>query len=367
MCQGGAAVKTCQVRTDEITDRISECFDYEFTGQSLYEPHKKPHLPKHFGIGVIYGSSGSGKSSLLQSFGEEEQIHWDCNKAIASHFESADDAIERLSATGLNSIPSWMKPYHVLSNGEAFRADLARRLKSGAVIDEFTSVVNRQVAKSASVAIRRYVDSHSLQNVVIATCHSDILDWIEPDWTFNCDTGDMSVGRCHRRPKINLEILPCSVLLWSRFSKHHYLSAEINRGARCWVAVWDGEAVGFASSIAQPSGTMQNAWRGHRTVVLPDYQGLGIGVLLSDAVAEMHVCNGLRYFSKTAHARMGEHREMSPSWRPTSKNKRARSDYAKIQEGAKEFGYAHKHKDRVCYSHEYIGNNPITTQKEPTP
>jgi ABC-type ATPase with predicted acetyltransferase domain len=53
----------------------------------------------------------------------------------------------------LNSVPSWYKPYQVLSNGEKFRADLARKLKSNTVIDEFTSVVDRTVAKAASVSL----------------------------------------------------------------------------------------------------------------------------------------------------------------------------------------------------------------------
>ncbi len=356
-------MKTCKVNPDEITAKISECFDYEFTGQSFYEPYQKPHLPQNFGIGVIYGSSGSGKSSLLQAFGEEEQIHWSVDKAIASHFESADDAIERLSATGLNSIPSWMKPYHVLSNGEAFRADLARRLKSGAVIDEFTSVVNRQVAKSASYAIRKYVDKNHLTGVVIATCHSDILDWIEPDWTFNCDTGEMSVGRCHRRPFIRLDIVQCSHKEWGRFAKHHYLSQKLNTSCVCFLGLWDGEPIAFSASISLPGripplyeGDTRNKYRESRTVVLPDYQGIGLGVRFSDAIAELWLDRDYRYFSKTAHVRMGEYRQKSPLWRPTSTNLKSR---AKSQKCSKKEAWHHLMLDtkRICYSHEYIGES----------
>ena len=71
--------------------------------------------------------------------------------------EVANEAIDKLTAVGLNSVPSWVRPYEVLSTGEKFRADLSRRLKDNAVIDEFTSVVDRNVAKSCCVSISKYI------------------------------------------------------------------------------------------------------------------------------------------------------------------------------------------------------------------
>jgi len=140
------------------------------------------------------GSSGSGKSTLLKEFGIEDVPTWDRNKSIMSHFESPDEAIDILSSVGLNSVPSWYKPHHVLSNGEMFRADLARKVRSGAVIDEFTSVIDRNVAKAASTALSKYVKRKEIKNVVLSTCHEDILEWLEPDWVINTDTGEMYDG-----------------------------------------------------------------------------------------------------------------------------------------------------------------------------
>jgi len=57
-------------------------------------------------------------------------------------------AYQKLSAVGLNSVPSWCRPYHVLSNGEQFRARMAAMLNSDTSFDEFTSVVDRTIAKS---------------------------------------------------------------------------------------------------------------------------------------------------------------------------------------------------------------------------
>jgi ABC-type ATPase with predicted acetyltransferase domain len=186
---------TSVVEKDEFIVASETAFDCLFDGTSTFYPWKLPStLPKQFKIGVIVGSSGSGKSTLLKHFGLEEQPTWDDNKSIISHFENPEDGINRLSSVGFNSIPSWYKPYSVLSNGEKFRADLARKITSNAVIDEYTSVVDRNVARAASVALSRYVKNNDVTNIVISTCHMDVVEWLEPDWVINTDTGELMDG-----------------------------------------------------------------------------------------------------------------------------------------------------------------------------
>jgi GNAT superfamily N-acetyltransferase len=191
--------------------------------------------------------------------------------------------------------------------------------------------------------------------VVFATCHYDIVPWLDPDWIYDTATGVLTPrGAVRRLPTIKLDLLPCSADAWKMFGQHHYLSEKINRAARCWIAVWDGTPVGFASALAFPSAHIRNAWREHRTVTLPDFQGIGLGVRISDAVAELFKQDGYRYFSKTAHPRMGGYREASPLWKGTSKNLKARPDYNHTRV-TKEDGYRHLHASRLAYSHEYIG------------
>ena len=360
--------KTVEVKPDEITGEIGRLFDYDFDGTSSFTiptisaADRNLYLDEDYAIGLIVGPSGSGKSSLLEEFGTEEKLDWNPDISVASHFNGVDDAIDRLGAVGFNSVPSWMRPYHVLSNGEQFRVDLARKLKDGAVIDEFTSVVDRNVAKSCAMALRKYVDKTGLKNLTFASCHYDIVDWLQPDWVYDTVTQEVLPRGSLQQPEIEVEMLPCSIDAWSMFSKHHYLTGEINKSARCWIAIWNDTPVGFASSIAQPNA-MRNAWREHRTVVLPDFQGMGIGVRLSDALGEIHIQTNKRFFSKTAHPRMGEYREHSAKWRPTAHNKEARGDYM-VRESAlpnprksKKYSqeYLLKHSGRLCYAHEYIG------------
>lgn len=204
---------TSTVERDEFISASEVAFDCLFDGTSKFFPWELPALPKTFKIGIIVGSSGSGKSTLLKEFGEEEKPTWDLNKSILSHFENPEDAITKLSSVGLNSVPSWYKPYHVLSNGEKFRADLARKIKTHAVIDEFTSVVDRNVAKAASVSLARYIKNSDIHNVVLSTCHRDILDWLEPDWVIDTDSGELIDGFFLSDQKSNLTYIAQTMIV----------------------------------------------------------------------------------------------------------------------------------------------------------
>lgn len=348
------------IQPDEFTNAAAKAFDYNFNGISYFDSWAKPLVPENYNIGLIIGPSGSGKTILLKEFGVEKVITWDNNKAIISHFLEPNEAINKLIAVGLNTIPAWCKPFHVLSNGEQFRANLARKLENNAVIDEFTSVVDRNVAKSTSVATHRYIHNNNLKNIVFASCHYDILEWLCPDWYFDTSDGVLHDGRCLRRPTIELKIYPCKRNIWTMFAKHHYLSTTLNPTCRSYIstASFNNELeiiVGFVSSLSLPSGTVKNAYREHRTVVLPDYQGLGIGPRISDAVAQIHINEGKRYFSRTAHPRFGEYRNNSPLWKATSKNRKKRDDIARRVKNGYNFNNYNFDDVRVCYSHEYIG------------
>lgn len=345
------------VRTepDGITSRISEIFDYSFEGERVFEGWDKPRVDSDFRIGLIVGPSGSGKTLLLRQFGTEETPLWTPNKAIASQFQGFEDAKTRLMAVGLNNIKAWCSPYHVLSTGEQFRADLARKLKNGAVIDEFTSVVDRDVAKSASNAIHKYIHAQKLRGIVFASCHYDIVDWLRPDWYFDTAKGILHDGRFLQRPPIKIKIYQCvDRRIWSTFKDHHYLSGKLSSSCHAYLATADfGEGeklVGFTSCLPLIGATVHDSWRGHRTVVLPEFQGLGIGPCISDAVAEMYVRRGKKYYSRTAHPRFGSYRDKPESgWERTGYSNKVRLTRDSVE---KKLG-----DQRNCFSHRYVGKN----------
>lgn len=148
-------------------------------------------------IGAIIGPSGSGKTSLVdalkeQGYVETEHEPWPIGKAIldgvGGGFEAATGA---LASVGLGTVPSWVRPFYVLSNGERFRANLARTLLGDydkVVIDEFTSVVDRRVATIGAQAFAKAWRRRPAGQVVVVGPHFDILPWIKPDWVVRTST-----------------------------------------------------------------------------------------------------------------------------------------------------------------------------------
>lgn len=341
-----------KVQLDQALRDTIEPFDYSFAGTSEFTlpSWTAPKRDKSWSIGLIVGPSGSGKTQILKrDFGVTSRKKWKPTKAIASQVTG-----DKLSAVGLNSVPAWCRPYHVLSNGEAWRADLAAIIDNDVSVDEFTSVVDRTVAQSSAYAVQRYIRSEGMTGVVFATCHYDVIEWLQPDWVFDTAKAQLDASRgCLQRPPITIRLTRATGDWWGLFRQHHYLNDALNKSARCFLGYLDGNPVAFGSALAFPNQHFKSAWREHRTVVLPDYQGLGIGVRFSDAIAQHFCGEGHRYFSKTSHPRMGEYRERSPLWKPTSKNKKARLDYVPDR-NTKERGYKDAHIYRVCYSHEFV-------------
>jgi GNAT superfamily N-acetyltransferase len=345
------------VDVDELTRTLVGQFDYEATGIESFIPWDMPQLPDQWGIGAIVGHSGSGKSTLLRQFGDPTLPHWDDATSIAAHFSTADEAAEKFYAAGLSSVPTWCRPYRVLSNGERFRADLARVVSDGAVIDEFTSVVDRNVAAGASRSLRKFVDRGRASRMVVATVHRDVLPWLQPDWIIDTDSGLYCVKpqECLRRPEMVVEVRQVDRTLWDVFAPHHYLTGSLHPFARCYIASVSGELAAFAAAIPFPHATIRNGWRGTRLVTLPDFQGLGIGPRLSDWVAEAHVRAGFRYYAKTTHSRLGEYRDRHPNWHATSHSRRKTNRERKAPTS---FGNRTENawvgSTRPSYSHQYI-------------
>jgi GNAT superfamily N-acetyltransferase len=277
-------------------------------------------LPESWSIGLIVGPSGAGKSTLAQhvfgSVGEEWQ--WSDDRSILDGFPAGmpiREVVSLLSSVGLSSPPAWLRPYKVLSTGEKFRVDVARALASSderVVIDEFTSVVDRTVAQIGSAAVAKTVRASGKQLVAVS-CHYDIIDWLDPDWVYEPHIDRLERRSLRQRPPITLDIVRVHYSAWGLFRKHHYLDTTIHRAAKCFVALWNGRPVAFSSWLPSPGHA--NAWREHRTVCLPDYQGVGIGNALSDYCASVVKAVGRRPISSTSHPAMIRSRAKSPKWK----------------------------------------------------
>lgn len=180
-----------KVPIDEFTDMVQLNFDYEFTGETKFYPYELPNEIKDldFNILAIVGASGKGKSTLLKEFDGYKMCNkaYDNSKAIVSNFSDPETASYKLSAVGLNSLPVWCKPRNVLSVGEGFRADIALNLESYTIFDEFTSTIDRTVAKSTCNGLQKYIRKNGLTNMIFCSCHKDYIPFLKPDIVLDLD------------------------------------------------------------------------------------------------------------------------------------------------------------------------------------
>ncbi len=297
-----------------------------------------PEEDESWQVGLIVGPSGSGKSTVAREFFSKElyrQAEWPKDRAVIDCFGELPvrQVTELFTAVGFGSSPAWVKPYQVLSCGEQFRCDLAKALSKGAsssvsqlassapliVFDEFTSVVDRQVAKACSMAIAKGIRRGNIPcKFVAVTCHYDVAEWLEADWVLDMATGTLQRRRL-RRPPIELEIYRCRMASWKLFARHHYLTGTLGTGSRCYLATWKGEPVTFCATL--PVIPKKNHRRFSRIVTLPDYQGMGIGMKVVAAVASLHRSEGHRINVTSSHPALIRHCRHSDLWRTVNVKK----------------------------------------------
>jgi GNAT superfamily N-acetyltransferase/ABC-type thiamine transport system ATPase subunit len=292
-----------------------------------------PIEEREWNVGLVTGPSGSGKSTLARHLWPDSVAaahEWPQDGALVDGFPEEMGIREitgLLGAAGLSSPPAWLRPYRTLSNGEAFRADIARslaELDGLVVVDEFTSVVDRQVAQVASHAVQKAVRGAGRQLIAV-TCHYDVLDWLQPDWAYDVSSGEFTWRLVQPHPPVTLVIRPAHRSIWRVFARTHYLSADIHRGAQCFVA-WAGERpVAFTSYLHFPHAQAKDIKMAHRVVVLPDWQGLGIAGRLSEWAGERLAAQGYRYRFTTAHPALIHYMARSPRWRLCSQHRKVKA------------------------------------------
>lgn len=284
-------------------------------------------------IGVVVGASGSGKTSIGKLVFGENLIHdytkgWSNDKPIIDDIAPNGDFNEvtgALANVGLGDVPAWLRPFRVLSNGEQFRAGLARLIcekPDRVVIDEFTSVIDRQIAKIGSQAFQKaWRRSNPKGKVVLLTPHYDILDWIQPDWVFDTKTKTFERGRPRQRPKINLQIFKTNSSYWRYFKPHYYLDLPMPPAAEYFVGTVDGE---LACHVAVSPMFQARGYRATRLVTMPEWQGAGVGFRFLNWVCEYHLQGngrcGKKYpmFFHTSHPQLCNAFRRSALWRQTS-------------------------------------------------
>ena len=275
-------------------------------------------------VGLVVGPSGSGKTTLARAlFGAALRIgydDWPSDACILDAFPSGvsiKDIVASLGSIGFNSPPNWLRPFGVLSTGEQFRVTAARAILEApdlVALDEFTSTVDRQVAQIASHSVQKAVRL-SGKRLVAVTCHYDVLEWLQPDWVYEPHLDHFAWRLPQRHPALPFQVYRVDRACWRLFSRYHYLSADLNQSAQCFGAFLGDECVAFTSYLHSPHPRTRNIKRGHRLVVRPDFQGLGLGGRLDDWLGQWLFEQGFRYHNTVAHPAMIAYYSHSPRWR----------------------------------------------------
>lgn len=329
---------------------------------------------------------------------------WDPMRCVMDQMEgcTTNDRVDRLICAGLSSVPSWFRPYHVLSNGERQRVDVAMDVRTRGVVGGVGTLVDPMSARSMAACIGAYVRASGIHHTVVLTTHADVAAYIRADWAYSTDEGVLRDGPLSPLTPLTVAVHPnayemraqwndrtvvdmpsgrmqvlvqrCSRTMWTRFREHHYLSDHLMISSRCYLGSIDGVACAFVAVAASPGlpwgPTKANPrtakrhapgkarWREARLVVMPEFQGLGVGKLVSETVARIFVSSGHQYYSRTSHPKLTRSRTRSDMWTPygTSAKVRRRTEWPSnsyAEKGTRRA--AHHGSERACCSFQFVG------------
>ncbi len=295
--------------------RAANSLDIDPEKKSVHEFSVEADLESDFSVGLIVGASGSGKTTLARQIFSDEALvsKIKMDLPIIEQFPkewSYDDCANALSGMGLTSVPCWIRPVYTLSNGQRARAEAALGLafigNDGLVIDEWTSVVDRTVAKVMSHCVQKYARSQK-KKIILLSCHYDVAEWLSPDWIIDCNEQkfiDRRAARPDRSEQLTFEIRKTDKSAWSYFSKYHYLSEKLPAGHNHFWGLFQGEnQIGFgmfSNYVPRKPGTKM-IYHSNRVVIHPDFAGLGLGLKFVNETAKLmieeHRCQVYATFS----------------------------------------------------------------------
>lgn len=317
--------------------RAAQSLDIDTEKKSIHEFSLDADLESPFSIGLIVGASGSGKTTFAKSIFGEFKTYLDKGKSVIDQFPEAmsyDDRAAALNGIGLSQVPCWIKPAACLSNGQQARAEAALAMAHGGdlvVLDEWTSVVDRTVAKAMSACVSKYA-KRSGKRVILLSCHYDVVEWLDPDWIVDCNSQSFIDRRLLQRvrsERLRFDVREISGSSWARFEKYHYLSAELPGGERYFFGLFYGEDqigfICFSNYVPQRNGK-KKILHFNRLVIHPDYVGLGLGIRFLNETTQIVYSRGVRVMGKFSSTPVYRALSQSNLWklrdvsRPIGKN-----------------------------------------------
>lgn len=284
--------------------KAADSLDIDLAKKLTHKLSIEADIETGYSIGLIIGASGSGKTTLAKSiFGQDcFKDYLDPSKPVIDQFPKQmkyDECAAILTGVGLTSVPCWIRPAVTLSNGQRSRAEIALAIASEdqfTVIDEWTSVVDRTVAKVMSHCISKAIRKQKGRRVVLLSCHYDVASWLNPDWIIDCNKQEFQDRRSlwqdfKREERLSFDIRETSGKEWKYFSKYHYLSDKLPVGKMYHYGLFHGEdQIGYLNyaNYVPKRPDKKLIYHFNRLVIHPDYVGFGLGIkFLNEATTHL--------------------------------------------------------------------------------
>ena len=277
-------------------DYLKSTYDLK-PGSALVQACTLSAIPPYgsFHVGVVQGPSGSGKSTTLAKFTPAMRvIKMRADMPLMDQLGSTPQEAEAmLFAVALNNIPDWMQPFQRLSTGQKFRAELAMTLSKRKphhflVMDEFGSMLDENTAQAISHRLQKFARRENI-SVVLATNRRSLSTFLRPEWVLDTQACTFTVQPYRNWPQPKLKLIFQFVdskdersELWEMFRRYHYLDHALVGHAKVFRVTCNGQLCALQASKRHFNPS--NMVHAHRTVVLPQFQGLGIGTVIHDTI-----------------------------------------------------------------------------------
>lgn len=320
------------IATSFRATKAANSLDIDVNKKSKHHFKVSADLETPYNVGLVVGASGSGKTTLAKKVWGEERFKeiLDPTKPVIDQFPEAysyDECAAMLSGVGLTAVVCWIRPAATLSNGQRARAECALQMARDAsegivVIDEWTSVVDRTVAKVMSHCIQKHARKTNRQ-IVLLSCHYDVLEWLNPNWIIDCNRQEYVDRRdlCRsfkRSDQLQFDIREVDRSSWRYFSKYHYLTENLPGGHIWTFGLFQGDAqIGFqcfANYVPHRDKDTPMQIHSNRTVIHPDYAGLGMGIKLINETSEHMASRGFDVRAKFSSTPVYLHMKRQPEW-----------------------------------------------------
>ena len=336
---------TCSVANAQVTASSLLPFGITWSGinreEILYPSSTDPKKP----VTVLFGPSGCGKTSIL---------HQTCTKVVCcgDDYSSREEEKDRIATTmgndiGIDEFGSFQQTSEELLNFVRWFMDMVEKKQIERMSVTTLDLSVAQVLMSHGARVWDVFRSRWL--TAEATARSSSLSSSTSSSIFSSisSSSPTSSPSCYEIIEVNGQDW------WNHFGRYHYMDHQgdgsnshggFNNAARTYLLLNENHtAIGLCATLSG-MGIYQlgSVVREHRTVILPPYQGMGIGQAFVKVIAENYMRSGIGFFSRTRHPALVAVRNRDNKWKTIEKTAGKRDSNG-----------------NVAYSHFFIGDSTI--------